>query len=94
MLFRSVFAAMLALAVKLYRMPALRKQAQWLGGLAMLQLATGLGNVLMGWPLVAAVAHTGGAAALVVVLTGIVFCTKNVFDAISRSKSGASRLAP
>ena len=27
------------------------------------------GNVLLGWPLVAAVAHTGGAAALVVVLT-------------------------
>ena len=33
------------------------------------QAASGLGNVLLGWPLAAAVAHTGGAAALIVVLT-------------------------
>jgi cytochrome c oxidase assembly protein subunit 15 len=33
------------------------------------QLASGLSNVVLGWPLVAALAHTGGAAALVVVLT-------------------------
>eukprot|EP01034_Spumella_vulgaris_P039623 gene39624-48962_t len=30
------------------------------------ELATGLSNVVLGWPLVAAVLHTGGAAALVV----------------------------
>jgi cytochrome c oxidase assembly protein subunit 15 len=47
----------------------LRPQSRWLAGLALLQLATGLGNVLLGWPLVAAVLHTGGAAALAVVLT-------------------------
>ncbi len=67
-----VFAAMLALTLKLYRVTELRMQARWLGALALLQAATGLGNVLLGWPLVAAVAHTGGAAALVVVLTGLV----------------------
>jgi cytochrome c oxidase assembly protein subunit 15 len=33
------------------------------------QAASGLGNGLFGWPLLAAVAHTAGAAALVVVLT-------------------------
>ncbi|HEY2188406.1 MAG TPA: COX15/CtaA family protein [Caldimonas sp.] len=33
------------------------------------QAASGLGNVLLGWPLAAALAHTGGAAALVVMLT-------------------------
>ena len=33
------------------------------------QLATGLSNVVLDWPLVAAVLHTGGAAALVLVLT-------------------------
>ena len=33
------------------------------------QFASGLSNVVLGWPLVAAVAHTGGAAALVVALT-------------------------
>ena len=49
------------------RIDALRAQAHWLAGLALLQLATGLGNVLLGWPLAAAVLHTGGAAALAVV---------------------------
>lgn len=44
-------------------------QARWLLGLAALQLATGLSNVILDWPLLAAVLHTGGAAALVVVLT-------------------------
>lgn len=68
-----VFSAMLALALMLYRMRTMRTQAQWLAGLAVLQIATGLGNVLLGWPLAAAVLHTGGAAALVIVLTGIVF---------------------
>ncbi len=40
-----------------------------LAGIAAWQTASGLGNVLLGWPLIAAVAHTAGSAALVVVLT-------------------------
>ena len=40
-------------------------------GLIAWQAASGLGNVLLGWPLAAALAHTAGAAALVVVLTVI-----------------------
>ncbi len=36
-----------------------------LTGLLLLQLFTGLSNVVLGWPLIAAVLHTGGAAALV-----------------------------
>lgn len=47
----------------------LGSQARWLLGLSVLQLATGLSNVILDWPLIAAVLHTGGAAALVVVLT-------------------------
>ena len=43
-------------------------QVRWLLGLAGLQLLTGLSNVVLDWPLVAAVLHTGGAAALVVVV--------------------------
>ena len=46
-----------------------RRFALGLGVLAAWQALSGLGNVLLGWPLAAAVAHTGGAAALVVVLT-------------------------
>jgi cytochrome c oxidase assembly protein subunit 15 len=65
----AVFVALGLLAWRLNRVPALRAQARWLAGLALLQLATGLGNVLLGWPLVAALLHTGGAAALAVVLT-------------------------
>ena len=64
-----VFVALGVLAWRLRRVPALRAPAGWLAGLALLQLATGLGNVLLGWPLAAAVLHTGGAAALAVALT-------------------------
>jgi cytochrome c oxidase assembly protein subunit 15 len=46
-----------------------RRFAQGLAALAAWQLASGLGNVVLGWPLAAAVAHTGGAAALVTLLT-------------------------
>jgi heme a synthase len=64
-----VFVAIGLLVWHLRGFALLRPQARWLAGLALLQLATGLGNVLLGWPLVAAVLHTGGAAALAVVLT-------------------------
>jgi cytochrome c oxidase assembly protein subunit 15 len=51
--------------------PDQRRWAWALGGIGLWQLATGLGNVLLGWPLAAAVAHTGGAAALAVVVTAM-----------------------
>jgi len=63
-----VFVALGLLAWRMRRIDSLRPQAAWLAGLALLQLATGLGNVLLGWPLAAALLHTGGAAALAVVL--------------------------
>lgn len=50
---------------------ASRRFAGALGGVAVWQLASGLSNVVLDWPLVAAVAHTGGAAALVGVLTAL-----------------------
>ena len=56
-------------AWRFHRNGLLPTQARWIGGLALLQLVTGLSNVVLDWPLVAAVLHTGGAAALVVVLT-------------------------
>ena len=87
-----VFAAMLVLAFYLYRIYALRRAAQWLSGLALLQVATGLGNVLLGWPLAAAVMHTGGAAALVIVLTGIVCMTRAAEQNVTAPEPGAPRL--
>jgi cytochrome c oxidase assembly protein subunit 15 len=64
-----VLAAFGFLIWRLNRLPALRAHSRWLAGLISLQLITGLSNVVLGWPLVAAVLHTGGAGALVVVLT-------------------------
>ena len=63
-----VVAALLALWWALRHTPALQQQCRWLLGLLVLQLATGLSNVVLDWPLLAAVLHTGGAAALVTVL--------------------------
>ncbi len=63
-----VFAVLGCAAWRLRGGP-LHAQARWLAALLLLQFATGLSNVVLGWPLVAAVAHTGGAAALVGVLT-------------------------
>lgn len=57
-----------SLAWRLRAVPALRGPMRWLGGLLLLQLATGLSNVVLDWPLVAAVLHTGGAGALLVTL--------------------------
>ncbi len=44
-----------------------KSSAAWIAGLLLWQLVTGLSNVVLGWPLVAAVSHTGGAAGLVLV---------------------------
>lgn len=59
------------LAWALWTQPTLRRPAQWLAALLALQLATGLSNVVLGWPLLAAVMHTGGAGALVMVLSWV-----------------------
>ena len=64
------------LAWRLHRLNALRKPARWLGGLVLLQLATGLSNVVLGWPMAAAIAHTGGAAALVAVLVWLLLASR------------------
>lgn len=64
----AVIPVLLLCAWRLWHGP-LARQGRWLAGLVLLQFATGLSNVVLGWPLVAAVLHTGGAAALVVVLT-------------------------
>ena len=82
------------LAARVYRIAALRNGAVALAALLGLQLATGLSNVVLDWPLVAAVLHTGGAAGLVVVLTGLIFQTRPALDTVSASRLSASRLGP
>jgi heme a synthase len=66
-----VFAALALLAWRLMATGGAAQRRFGLGlvGVAAWQFASGLGNVVLGWPLVAAVAHTAGAAALVTLLT-------------------------
>lgn len=64
-----VLALLGLLAWRLNRVSALRTQSRWMAVLISLQLMTGLSNVVLDWPLVAAVLHTGGAGALVMVIT-------------------------
>lgn len=71
-----VVAAMLALVYIMRNQPALHSQRRWLLGLITLQFITGLSNVVLDWPLVAAVLHTGGAAALVTVMTWALAATR------------------
>jgi cytochrome c oxidase assembly protein subunit 15 len=51
------------------RQQVLPKLTQLLAALLLLQFITGLSNVVLDWPLLAAVAHTGGAGALMMTLT-------------------------
>lgn len=53
------------LAMAVQRLPSQRGHARFLWLLLALQFATGLSNVVLHWPLLAAVAHSGGAALLV-----------------------------
>jgi cytochrome c oxidase assembly protein subunit 15 len=62
-----VIAGLLAVAWWLHQR-SLRSHAKALALLVLLQFLTGLSNVVLGWPLLAALMHTGGAAALWVVL--------------------------
>jgi cytochrome c oxidase assembly protein subunit 15 len=68
-----LFGALGGLAWRLWRAgePALRRYALALAALALWQFASGLSNVVLGWPLSAALAHSAGAAGLVAVTTSL-----------------------
>jgi cytochrome c oxidase assembly protein subunit 15 len=87
-----VFVALGWLAWRLWAAPDMRPTARALLALALWQFLSGLTNVVLDWPLLAAVGHTGGAAALVVVLTGAIFGTRTAYDTVSASKFNISRL--
>jgi heme a synthase len=68
-----VTVALSALAWALWRAghPTLRRFGGVLAALLLAQLLSGLSNVVLGWPLAAALAHSAGAAALVLCLTSL-----------------------
>lgn len=55
----------------------LQSARRWLLALLLLQVLTGLSNVILGWPLLAAVLHTGGAGALVAVLVWLLASSRS-----------------
>jgi len=63
--------ALLALAHALWHRLGQRRAAMIVLVLTLLQVASGLSNVVLGWPLAAALAHSAGAAALVAVLSSL-----------------------
>ncbi|MDZ4188435.1 MAG: COX15/CtaA family protein [Hydrogenophaga sp.] len=86
-----VFAALFWLVWRLWSVAGMRNTALWLVALAMWQFFTGLTNVVLDWPLLAAVSHTGGAAALVVVMTSAIFSTRTAHQPLSASALATSR---
>jgi heme a synthase len=70
-----VLVAVLALAWRLWRDhgAAARRAAATLVSLLVLQLLSGLSNVVLDWPLLAALLHTAGAAGFVALLVCLVF---------------------
>jgi heme a synthase len=80
-----LLVAMALLAWRLHRVVLLRRWAWGLAAVALWQLCSGLGNVLLGWPLLAAIAHTGGAAALVMLLAALLCKTHAARAAVSSS---------
>jgi heme a synthase len=87
-----VLLALVWLAWRMARVPGLRSTARWIQLLAGWQLVTGLSNVVLDWPMIAAVSHTGGAAALVIVLTGALRGSHAVDTRFHTSQYNVSRL--
>jgi cytochrome c oxidase assembly protein subunit 15 len=64
-----VLSLLMVLAWQLNRAKPWRMPSRVLAALIVMQLATGMSNVVFGWPMLAALLHTGGAGALVLTLT-------------------------
>jgi cytochrome c oxidase assembly protein subunit 15 len=65
-----------AVAARLWRIKPLHRVTRLLAALLALQVITGVSNVVLGWPLLAAVLHTGGAGAMLAVLVWMLAITK------------------
>ena len=65
--------ALVGLAWRLWRQPglALRRYGVWLAAALLWQAGSGLSNVVLGWPIAAALAHSAGAAVLLALLTSL-----------------------
>ncbi len=89
----AVIAVLVWLAWRMRGVSTLRRAAHWLAGLLLLEFVTGLSNVVLDWPLLAAVLPTGGAAALVVVLTWSLASSRAGAEPATSSLSVSSSVA-
>jgi heme a synthase len=87
-----VFVVLGTAAWKMYRQARaysdVRTAAWWIAALLLWQLVTGLSNVVLGWPLLAAVSHTGGAAGLVIVITGVLSAARVQMTSVLHDERG------
>lgn len=81
-----VLTLLAALAWQLNRLGVWRAHSRMLAALVGLQLATGLSNVLLDWPLLSALLHTAGAAALLLLLTWVLASAKPVAKALFQTE--------
>ncbi len=90
----AVLACMLLLGWSLRRVadPFVSRLGLALLALAAWQLASGLSNVVLGWPMLAALAHTGGAGAAIVCVSALLTRTRagRVADAAARLRPAAA----
>jgi cytochrome c oxidase assembly protein subunit 15 len=89
----AVFAVVGALAWRVRRIEGLERVGNCLLVVLALQLATGLTNIFLDWPLAAAVLHTGGATALLGLLLVLNFRARRA-AASPPSTADASRARP
>ncbi len=83
-----VLVLLALLAWQLNRREVWRTHSRVLAALVGLQLATGLSNVVLEWPLLSALLHTGAAAALVLTLTWILASSACAASARTTSMPG------
>jgi cytochrome c oxidase assembly protein subunit 15 len=89
-----VFAGMGWLAWLLWSTPQTRRIAKGLLLLAAWQFASGLTNVVLDWPLLAALAHIAGAAALVILTTSALMSTRSADQTSAAPALNLSRSSP
>jgi cytochrome c oxidase assembly protein subunit 15 len=70
------------------------REGLYLWGLAGWQLASGLSNVVLGWPLFAALAHTLGAALLIWRLVHLLVCPRPVSERAAPAAASAQSAPP
>jgi cytochrome c oxidase assembly protein subunit 15 len=76
-----VAAFVVWVACKGLKIDGLRKTALWILITVLLQFMTGAATIFLSWPLALAVAHNGGAALLVLLLTVLNFKMRIVSEA-------------